>query len=78
MVLGIPLAVAAKERITRPAYSHAQGKLHAIRSDSLGVREVAAAVLQQAYDDPVGKGWLSCDKDTATMGTPEVHAVFDL
>ena len=38
MVLRIPLAVAAKERITRPAYSHAQGTLHAIRPYSPGVR----------------------------------------
>ena len=45
VVLDIPLAVAEKERITRMAYSHAQGRLHAIRPDSLGVREAAAAGL---------------------------------
>ena len=45
MVLRIPLAVAAKQRITQLAYSHAQGRLHAIRPDSTGVREAAAAVL---------------------------------
>ena len=78
MVLDIPLAVAAKERITRLAYSHAQGKLHAIRPDSPRVREAAAAVLQKAFEDPTLRGWLSSDKDTATMGTPEVQAVFDL
>ena len=45
VVLNIPLAVACKERITGMAYSHAQGRLHAIRPDSPGVREAAAAVL---------------------------------
>ena len=45
VVLDIPLAVADKERTTRLAYSHAQGRLHAIRPDSPGVRESAAAVL---------------------------------
>ena len=51
MVLDIPLAVARKERVTRVAYSHAHGKLHAIRPDFLGVREAAAAVLQKACGD---------------------------
>ena len=77
MVLDIPLAVAAKERITRLAYSHAQGRLHAIRPDSPGVRE-AAAVLRRACEDGVLQGWLPSDHQTTTMGTPEVHAVFDL
>ena len=45
VVLDIPLAVAGNERITRMAYSHAHGRLHAIRPDSPGVREAAAAVL---------------------------------
>ena len=36
MVLDIPLAVAGKERVTRIAYSHAQGRLHAIRPDPRG------------------------------------------
>ena len=61
MVLSVPLAVAAKERITLLAYSHAQGKLDAMRPDSPGLREPAAAVLQQACDDPALKGWLSLD-----------------
>ena len=45
VVLHIPLAVAGKERFTKMAYSHAQGRLHAIRPDSPGVREAAAAML---------------------------------
>ena len=36
VVLDIPLAVAGKERVTRMAYSHARGRLHAIRPDSPG------------------------------------------
>ena len=51
VVLDLPLAVAGKERVTRMAYSHAQGRLHAIRPDSPGVREAAAAVLQKACGD---------------------------
>ena len=51
LVLGIPLLVAAKERITRLAYSHAQGMLHAIRPDSPGFRTAAAAVLRKACED---------------------------
>ena len=78
VVLGIPPAVAAKERITCLASSHAQGKLHTIRSDSPGVPEAAAAMLQRACDDPTLLGWLSSDRDEATMGTPAVQAVFDL
>ena len=78
VVLSIPLAVAAKERITRLAYSHAQGRLHAIRPDSPGVRAAAAAVLRKACEEQALRGWLSSDEDTATMGTPEVQAVFDL
>ena len=78
VVLDIPLAVAGKERVTRMAYSHAQGRLHAIRPDSPGVREVAAVVLQKACKDRQLRAWLSSDQDTATMGTPEVLAVFDL
>ena len=78
VVLDIPLAVAGKERVTRMAYSHAQGRLHAIRPDSPGVREAAAAVLQKAYGDQRLQAWLSSDQDTATMGTSEVQAVFDL
>ena len=74
----IPLAVAGKERVTRMAYSHAQGRLHAIRPDSPGVREAVAAVLQKACGDRRLQAWLSSDQDTATMGTSEVHAVFDL
>ena len=78
VVLDIPLAVAGKERVTRMAYSHAQGRLHAIRPDSPGVREAAAAVLQKACEDRTLQAWLSSDQDTATMGTSEVQAVFDL
>ena len=36
VVQGILLAVGAKERIMRLAYSHARGRLHTIRSDSPG------------------------------------------
>ena len=78
LVLDIPLAVADKERVTRMAYSHAQGRLHAIRADSPGVRDAAAAVLQKACEDWTLRAWLSSDQDTATMGTSEVQAVFDL
>ena len=78
VVLDIPLAVAGKERVTRMAYSHAQGRLHALRPDSPGVREAAAVVLQKACEDRQLRAWLSSDQDTATMGTPEVQAVFDL
>ena len=78
VVLDIPLAVAGKERATRLAYSHAQGRLHAIRPDSPGVREASAAVLQKACEDRTMRAWLSSDQDTATMGTSEVQPVFDL
>ena len=78
MVLDLPLAVAGKERVTRMAYSHVQGRLHAIRPDSPGVREAAAAVLKKACGDRRLQAWLSSDQDTATMGTSEVQAVFDL
>ena len=78
VVLDLPLAVAGKERVTRMAYTHAQGRLHAIRPDSPGVLEAAAAVLQKGYGDQRLQGWLSSDQDTATMGTSEVQAVFDL
>ena len=78
MVLHIPLALAGKGRVTETAYSQAQGRLHAIRPDSLGVREAAAAVLQKACEDRTRQAWLSSDQDTATMGTSEVEAVFDL
>ena len=78
VVLDIPLAVTGKERVTRMAYSHAQGRVHAIRPDSPGVREAAAAVLQKACGDRRLQAWLSSDQDTATMGTSEVQAVFDL
>ena len=71
-------AEAGKERVTRMAYSQAQGRLHAIRPDSPGVREAAAAVLQKACGDQRLQAWLSSDQDTATMGTSEVQAVFDL
>ena len=69
MVLDLLLAVAGKERVTRMAYSRAQGRLHAIRPDSLGVREAAAAVLQKACGDRRLRAWPSSDQDTATMGT---------
>ena len=78
MVLDLPLAVARKERVTRMAYSHAQGKVHTIRPDSPGVREAAAAVLQKACGDRRLQAWLSSDQDIATMGTSVVQAVFDL
>ena len=77
MVLGIPVAVDAKERITCLAYSPAKGRLHPILLDSPGVHEAAAAVLQRASDDPALSGWLSSDQDTATMDTPEVQEVFE-
>ena len=57
--LDIPLAVAGEERVTRMAYSHAQGRLHAIHPDSPGVREAAAVVLQKAYEDRTLRAWLS-------------------
>ena len=78
VVLDIPLAVAGKERVTMMAYSHAQGRLHAIRPDSPGVREAAAVVLQKAREDRTLRAWLLSDHDTATMDTSEVQAVFDL
>ena len=78
VVLDIPPAVAGKERVTRMAYSHAQGRLHGIRPDSPGAREAAAAVLQKACEDGTLRVWLSLDRETATMGTSEVQAVFDL
>ena len=78
MVLDLPLAVACKERVTRMAYSHAQGRLHAIRPDFPGVREAAAAVLQKACGDRRLQALLSWDQDTATIGKLEVQAVFDL
>ena len=78
VVLDILLAVGGKERVTRMAYSQAQRRLHAIRPDSPGVREAAAAVLQKACGDRRLQAWLSSDQDTATMGTSEVQAVFDL
>ena len=70
--------MAAKETITRLVYSHPQGRLHAIRPDSPGVREAAAAVPRNVCDDPALRGRLSLDKDIATMGTSEVQAIFDL
>ena len=78
VVLDIPLAVAGKEWVTRMAYSHAQGRLHAVRPESPGVREAAAVVLQKASEDWPLRAWLWSDQDTATMGTSEVQAVFDL
>ena len=78
VVLSIPLAVVAKERSTRLAYSHAQDRLHAIRPDSPGIREAAMAVLRKACEGPALRGWLLADQDTATMGTSEAQAVFDL
>ena len=78
VVLSIPLALAAKERITPLAYSHAQGRLYGICLDSTGVREAAAVVLQRACNDPALKGWLLSYQDTATMGTLELQVVFDL
>ena len=78
VVLDIPLAVAGQERVTRMAYSHAQGRLHAIRPDSPGIREAAVVVLHKACEDRQLWAWLSSDQDTATMGTSEGEAVFDL
>ena len=78
VVLDIPLAVAGKERVTRMAYSHAPGRLHAIRPDSQGIHEVAAVVLRKACKDRQLRAWLSSDQDAATMGTSEGQAVFDL
>ena len=78
VVLDIPLVVAGKGSVTSMAYSHAQGRLHAIRPDSPGFREAAAAVLQKACGERQLQAWLSSDQDTATMGTSEEQAVFDL
>ena len=78
VVFDILLAVAGKERVTRMAYSHPQGRLHAIRPDSPGVHEAAAVVLQKACKDWQLQVWLSSDQDTATMDTSEVQAVFDV
>ena len=78
VVLDIRLAVAGKETVTRMAYSHAQGRLHAIRPDYPRVREAAAALLRKACEDRTLRAWLSWDLDTATMGTSEVQAIFDL
>ena len=78
VVLYILLAVAGKERVTRMGYLHAQGRLHAIRPDSPGVRQAAAAVLQNTCDEQTLQVCLSTDQDTATMGTSEVQAVFNL
>ena len=78
VVLDIPLAVVGKERVTTMAYSHAQGRLHAIRPYPPGVREAAAAVLQNPCEDRTLRAWLWLDQDTATMGTSQVQAVFDL
>ena len=78
VVPDIPLAMAGKEKVTRLAYSHAQGRLHAIRRDSRRVCEAAGAVLQKACGDRTLQAWLSSDQDTATMGTLEVQAVFEL
>ena len=70
VVVRIPLAVTARERFTWPAYSEAHGRLHAIRPDSTGVGEAAAAVLRKACDDPALRQWLSSAQGTATMGPP--------
>ena len=78
VVLYILPAVAGKKRVTRMAYSHAQGRLHAIRPDFPGIHEAAAVVLQKACEDRTLRAWLSSEQDTATMGTSEVQAVFDL
>ena len=58
VVPSIPMAVAAKERITWLAYSHTQGGVHAIRLVLPGVREAAVAVLRKPYVDPMLRGWL--------------------
>ena len=78
VVLDIPLAVVAKERITRLADLHAQGRLHVIRSDSPGVREAAADVLQRVCDNPTLRELLPSDHHEATMGTLAVQAVCNL
>ena len=43
------------------AYSHTQGRLHAIRPDSPGILEAAAVVLQKACEDRQLRAWLSSD-----------------
>ena len=53
------------------AYSHAQGQLHEICSDSPGVQKAADDVLQRACDDLSLSAWLSSD-------TPAVQVVVDL
>ena len=78
VVVSVPLAVAAKERITRLAYSHSQGRRDALHPDFPGVRAAAAAMLRKACEDQALRGWLSSHHDAATMGAPEVQAVFDL
>ena len=77
VVLNIPLAVAAKERITSLAIAGSR-QVHAIHPDSPGVRATAVAAPRKASEDRALRGWLSSDQDIATMGTPEVQAVFDL
>ena len=58
VVLRILLEVAAKERHTCMAFLHAQGTLPARQSDSPGVQEAAAAVLQRARNNPSPQEWL--------------------
>ena len=78
MVLDIPLAVAGKERAPGwPTRTPKAGCMPYARTPR-GVGEAAAAVLQKACGDRRLQAWLSSDQDTATMGTSEVQAVFDL
>ena len=70
--------MAAKERITRFACSRRQGRLHAICSDSPGISEAAADVLQRACHNPALRRWLSSDRDGATMKTPAMQTIFHL
>ena len=69
VVLDSPRAVVGKERVTRMAYWHAQGRLHAIRPDSPGWRGGGGGTVE---------GVRGLDAATATMGTSKVQVVFDL
>ena len=77
VVPGIAVVRAAKERIACMAYSHAQGRLHAIHLDLRGVGKAAADVLQRACGDPAPKAWLFSYQDRTIMDTLPLQAVFD-
>ena len=47
IVLRIPVAVAAKDRVLKQAYSHSRGHLNDIRPDCPGMSKVAAEALER-------------------------------